>query len=150
MRRQRTLTGFTLIELLVCLGIIAMVSVLVAAQFRTPREEKLALAARQIMGELITTQNRAIADHRTRIAKFDPVAETRGLAPAGQVANLSVATVNFDGQSAIAFDELGMPYSYCPLTHKLAPLSDGSVVVRCGSNQLTVRVLPFTGQIQVQ
>jgi prepilin-type N-terminal cleavage/methylation domain-containing protein len=144
------MTGFTLIELLVCLVIIGLVSVLVAAQFRVPREEKLALAARQIMYELMTTQNRAIADHQMQIAKIDPVAETSRLGPAGQIANLAVATVNFDGQSAIAFDELGMPYSYCSQTHRLAPLSDGSVVVKCGSAQLTVRVLPLTGQIQVQ
>ena len=150
MQKRSIPTGFTLIELLVCLCTIAAAVVLVAAQYRTPREEKLAWAARQIMAELISTQSRAIADHRTQIAQFDVAAESHRLATPGQSADLAVAAVSFDGQAAIAFDDLGMPYSYCPQTRKLAPLSAGSVVVRCGRAELTVRVLPLTGQIQVQ
>jgi prepilin-type N-terminal cleavage/methylation domain-containing protein len=149
-RRHNIFTGFTLIELLACLCVVGVASVLVAAQFRRPREEKLAWAAGQIMAELMSTQSRAIADHRTQIAQFDAATESHRLAPAAQSPDLTVAGVSFDGQVSIAFDELGIPYSYCPQTRKLAPLSDGAVVVKCGRSEMTVRVLPVTGQIQVQ
>lgn len=152
---MRRTTGFTLIELLVCLGVAGLASVMVLAQFRTPREEKLAWAARQIMVELMSAQSKAIEQHRPQIAQLDPAVESRRLqakqaAQGGQIGGVDVAAVNFDGQDAIAFDDLGVPYSYCPRTHKLAPLSAGSVVVKDGGDEMIVRILPITGQIEVQ
>ncbi len=44
-----------------------------------------------------------------------------------------VDVVNFDGQSTIAFDEMGVPHSYDPNTNATSPLNAGSIRLKCGA-----------------
>ncbi len=62
--------------------------------------------------------------------------------------NVTFASRSFDGNTVLAFDSLGTPYSYN--AGVLNALNSGSVVVKCNTNQLTITVQPYSGEIKVQ
>jgi len=61
---------------------------------------------------------------------------------------VTFASVSFDGQTVLAFDSLGTPYSYN--AGVLSALGSGSVVLQCNTNKLTISVQPYSGEIKVQ
>lgn len=66
-----------------------------------------------------------------------------------QLQRCNVAAVTFDGKTCIGFDELGQPYACDPATGTNTALVSGSMVVRCGTNSLTVSVEAYTGALSV-
>jgi hypothetical protein len=63
--------------------------------------------------------------------------------------SVTLTSANFNGQTTIAFDETGVPYSYnsgvtTPLT------GAGSIVLGSGAYSLTISVAQDTGEITVQ
>ena len=59
------------------------------------------------------------------------------------------ATVNFDGEATIAFDETGAPFSYSKAAGTVSPLSSGSIILNRGQESVTVTVEPVSGEINV-
>jgi hypothetical protein len=58
-------------------------------------------------------------------------------------------TVNFDNQKVVAFDSLGVPYSYNTTTATAATLNSGTVVLKCGVYSMTIQVMPYSGEIKI-
>ena len=69
------------------------------------------------------------------------------------LADILLGSVSFEGQTTIAFDELGVPYYYDPNTNTTTALSvsNGSVIpVICGEFTVTIKIEPYTGEIKVE
>ena len=58
------------------------------------------------------------------------------------------AAVN--GQPTLAFDPMGVPYSYNTVAATLTAMTSGSVVIRSGTYSMTVTIAPFSGELTVQ
>jgi hypothetical protein len=61
---------------------------------------------------------------------------------------VSINSANFDTNTTVAFDSMGVPYSWSPSTGPVALVS-GSVVFKAGANTKTVTVSPFSGEIKI-
>jgi prepilin-type N-terminal cleavage/methylation domain-containing protein len=69
----------------------------------------------------------------------------------GAMQSVRLDTVNFDGQTAIKFDETGTPQSVpADGSGSATPLSSGSVKLTVGTQALTIKVEPVTGTLSVQ
>jgi prepilin-type N-terminal cleavage/methylation domain-containing protein len=162
--------GFTLIEILMVVVILGIMSAVILPQLGTRDDLKVASAARTLMADLLYAQSRAVAMQKMQYVIFDtankkydvcdvmspqhiianPVTGAQyeqvfGVAP---LDNVTFSSVSFDGQTVLAFDSLGTPYSYNGGV--LSALGSGSVVLKCRTNQLTVSVQPYSGEIKVQ
>jgi len=162
--------GFTLIEILSVVVIIGIVSAIILPQLSSRDDLRCASAARALMADLLYAQNRSIALQQMQYVQFNAATNTYqvldAVSPndvithpvngtpytvnvaAGSQANVTLSTVSFDGNNTIAFDAMGVPYSYNGTT--TAALISGQVVIKCGGNQLTVSVGPYSGEIKVQ
>jgi len=168
--------AFTLVEILVVVVILGIAAAVVVPQVGTQSDLRAAAAARLIMADLIYAQNRAIATQTKHYVFFDttnqkyrirmgstfvdipqPITKESYYEVAlGQkgtaLSDISLGTVNIEGCTTIAFDELGVPYSYNAGTGLTTPLSTsgGSTIpVKCGTFTLTISVEPYTGEIKV-
>jgi hypothetical protein len=63
--------------------------------------------------------------------------------------NVTLGSVSFNGQSTIAFDELGTPFSYNSGTTSPLPQTGGTIVLNSGDYGLTISVAQDTGEITV-
>lgn len=172
--------AFTLIEILTVVVILGIASALVVPQIASRGDLNAAAAARVLMADLIYAQNRAIATQSYQYITFDASAQTYTLTSAMPVGAANTLThpvthapyvvtfgpgaatalaaagfsqVSFDGQATLAFDELGVPYSYNAAavpSARLVPLSAGSVKVSSGNQSLTLTIEAYTGEITVQ
>ena len=167
--------AFTLVEILTVLVILGIVSAAIVPQIGSRDDQKAVAASRVLVADLLYAQNRAIARQRTTYVQFDAAADTYRIldvvAPATYVKNpvdgsdyqatlgnvatnrlrpAQIHTAAFDGQSILAFDAMGMPYSYNNGTGALIALSSGSIAIRSNAHQVTVTVAPFSGEIRVQ
>ena len=175
-RRPQWRRGFTLVEILGVVVILGIASAILIPQISSRDDQKASSAARVVVADLMYAQNRAIATQRTHYVAFDTAANVYriyevvpsassiikhpvtgqnyqvqfGPASADGLKQMSIASANFDTQTVLAFDALGVPYSYNATLNTLAPLSAGSVGVRSGTYQLTVSVAPFSGELTVQ
>jgi prepilin-type N-terminal cleavage/methylation domain-containing protein len=168
--------AFTLVEILVVVVILGIAAAVVVPQLGTQSDLRAAAAARLIMADLIYAQNRAIATQTKHYVFFDttnqkyrirmgstfvdipqPITKESYYEVAlGQkgtaLSDISLGTVNIEGCATIAFDELGVPYSYNSSTSATTALSTsgGSTIqVKCGTYTLTISVEPYTGEIKV-
>ena len=162
--------AFTLIEILCVVVIIGIASAVILPQLSSRDDLRASSAARTLMADLLYAQNRAIASQKYFYVSFDaasnsyqvmdsptsvithPVQLTPYVIPFGTGALTKVKLVNpsFDTQTVLAFDSLGIPYSYNPAAGTTTALASGSVVVNCGTFNLTVSVKPYSGEVTVQ
>jgi prepilin-type N-terminal cleavage/methylation domain-containing protein len=167
--------GFTLIEILVVVLILGIAAATVMPSLGTRNDLRATAAARVLMSDLIYAQNLSISRQRMHYVRFDPAAESyevlSAIAPtaarvthpvennpfavsfaaAGNtpVRDVEVSEVSFDGKPTIAFDELGTPYAYDATTNTTSAMSDGSIVLKCKTNQVTITVEAFSGALRV-
>lgn len=164
--------GFTLIEILVVVVIMGLTSAIILPQLSSRDDIKGVSAARELASDLLYAQSRAIATGTMQYVVFNvgagkydvmdsvsptniithPVLHTPyevlfGVAP---LRSVSLNSVNFDGNTTVAFDTLGVPYSYASTTQTLAPLTAGTVVLKSGAASTTITVQPYSGEIKVQ
>ncbi|MGD0463806.1 MAG: type II secretion system protein [Tepidisphaeraceae bacterium] len=165
-----------MIEVLAVVLILGIASAIIMPQFTSNGDLDAASAARTVMADLLYAQNRAIATQQNQYVTFNvtgqsyslyngssagpttllrhPVNQNNYVMTFGQAgpnnisSDVTLGSVSFNGQSTVAFDELGTPYSYnsgapSPLTQP------GTIVLNSGSYCLTIRVTQDTGEITV-
>jgi len=167
--------AFTFAEVLVVVVVLGIASAVVLPQVSSHDDLNTAAAARAVMADLLYAQNRAIAMQKTHYVSFDSTNQqytlydsmspadilqhpvnlnnytmTFGQTSQNNVAqNVALTSASFNGQTTIAFDEMGVPYSYSAGT--LTALSQsGTIVLTGGSYSLTISVAQDTGDIAVQ
>lgn len=174
-------TAFTLVEILVVVVILGIAAAVIVPQMGTRGDLKASAAARLIMADLIYAQNRAIATQTRHYVRFDltsgaqnyrivtaitpltdiqhPITKASnylisfGANGSNGLADITLGSVSFEGQTTIAFDELGVPYYYDPNTSTSTALSvsnGSSIPVICGDFTVTIRIEPYTGEIRVE
>jgi prepilin-type N-terminal cleavage/methylation domain-containing protein len=169
--RFRANRGFTLIEILVVVVIIGIASAVILPQLSSRDDLRAASAARSIMADLLYAQNRSIALQKMQYVQFNTGSNSYSvldnMSPAniithpvtqspytitlgtGSLSNVTIVSPTFDGQTVVAFDAMGVPYSWSSATGATA-LAAGSLQVKAGQNKLTVSVAPYSGEVTVQ
>jgi len=167
--------GFTLIEILVVVVILGIASAVILPSISSRDDLKVAAAARIVMSDLIYAQNRAITTQQLCYIQFDKTAgkytllsgispavtlehpinhtdyvEKFGTAGSPGMAGITLTDASFDGKLTLAFDELGSPLAYDPVSATTAVLSSGTITLTCGSESLSISVEPYTGEISIQ
>ena len=167
----RVRRAFTLIEILCVVVIVGLAAGIIIPQIATRDDLRCASAARQLMGDLLYAQSRSIALGKMHYVQFNKATGVYqvldNMSPAnvitnplsqqaytitvgtGPLANVTINTASFDGNPTVAFDAMGVPYTW-DATNGPVALTAGSVVFKAGKNQKTVTVSPYSGQIKVQ
>ena len=165
--------AFTLIEILAVVVIMGIASAIVVPQISNRNDQRVAAAARALMADLLYAQNRSIALQVKHYVQFNTVTNSyqvvtdSGAGTPGSVithpvngtpyivtlgngtlANVGIGSANFDTFPTVSFDTVGIPYSWSAAAGNV-PLSSGSVVLKAGTNKLTVSVGAYSGEITV-
>jgi prepilin-type N-terminal cleavage/methylation domain-containing protein len=160
--------GFTLIEILSVVVILGIASAIIVPQLGSRDDLRAAAAARALMGDLLYAQSRSIALGKMHYVQFgsNQYQVLDSMSPAnvinnpvtqipytmtvgtGNLTNVSVRTANFDGNNTLAFDSMGVPYSWSSSAGPVA-LSSGTVTFKAGNNTKTITVSPYSGQIKI-
>jgi len=172
MFRKRT-QAFTLVEILMVVLILAISSAIIIPQIGTRDDLKAAAGARVMMADMIWAQNRAISTQQKQYLIFsgqsytiwyknssgtltlntNPVTQSTYTTSFGvantPLADVSIGTGNFAGQTSLCFDEMGTPYGYDGTT-ETAMTGSGSIQVNCGAQHLTITIEGYTGEASVQ
>jgi type II secretory pathway pseudopilin PulG len=174
-RRVRPRAGaFTFTEVLVVVCILGIASAVVLPEIGDRHDVSAAAAARTVMADLLYAQNRAISTQSMQYVNFDIAGQQYGLysalspcqflthpinlnnylmsfgrtGPNNVSSEVALTSASFNGQSTIAFDETGVPYSYASgIATPLA--SAGAIVLTCENYSLTISVNQDTGEISV-
>jgi type II secretory pathway pseudopilin PulG len=150
--------------------ILGIASAIILPQLASRDDLRCAAAARALMGDLLYAQSRSIARGKMHYVQFssgsyqvmvdnagspgavitNPVTQVPYVVTVGtgNLTNVSVKTANFDGNATVAFDAMGVPYSWSASTG-LAVLNAGTVVFKAGTNTKTITVSAYSGQIKV-
>ena len=169
--RRGTRGGFTLIEILAVVVILGLCSAVILPQLSTHDDSKVASSARTLMSDLIYAQNRAVTMQQTHYVVFDtvnnkydvmtsisppviitqPVSQTPYEMVFGKypLDNVTLGTVNFDGNTTIAFNDLGVPMSVSS-AGVAQTMNSGSVVIKAPKASITVTVQPYSGEVNAQ
>jgi len=167
-RRRRS--GFTLIEILMVVVIMGITAAIIVPQVSPRDDMRCASAARSLMGDLLYAQSRSIALGKMHYVQFNTVSKTYQVLDAvspnnvithpvnqtaytvtvgtGALANVTINSASFDSNPTVAFDSMGVPYSWTSAAGPVA-LSAGSVVFKSGANSKTVTVSPYSGEIKI-
>jgi prepilin-type N-terminal cleavage/methylation domain-containing protein len=174
-RRYRPRSGFTLIEILVMVVILGIMAAVILPQLGTTNDQKSMAAARVVMADLLYAQSRSISLQQMHYVQFNTSNGTyqvmTSVSPAVMINNpmsgqaytvrfgsssttglqsMQLGSANFDGQTVIAFDSMGVPYSYNTSTSTATALVSGTIVITSGAASSTITVAPFSGQLSVQ
>jgi prepilin-type N-terminal cleavage/methylation domain-containing protein len=170
--------AFTLIEVCVVVLILGIASALILPEVTGQEDMSAAAAARTVMGDLLYAQNRAIALQQYAYVVFNQAGQSYTLydgtsagpattplthpinginyvmtfgqaGPNNVASNVALGSVNFNGQSTIAFDETGVPYSYGSGTPPQTLTGTGTINLTSGSYSVTISVTQDTGEITV-
>jgi prepilin-type N-terminal cleavage/methylation domain-containing protein len=173
LRQQRR--AFTLIEILCVVIILGIASAIVVPSLGTRSDLIAGAATREIVGDLMYAQNRAIVSQSMIYAQFDTTRQRYSLTTTppnassltyvsdpvtskpyqttfqtGSFKTVSLQTVSCDGNTCLAFDELGQPYAVDSSGSSTLLINAATIPVTCGAFTLTVTVEPFTGAMKVQ
>ena len=165
--------AFTLIEILSVVIIIGVISAIIIPQIGSRDDQRVASAARELTADLLYAQNRSIAmqvrhyvQFNTATNNYQVMADSGSGTPGavithpvngtpysvsvntGSLTGVKFTSVNFDGNTTVVFDAMGVPYSYNASTGTAALVS-GAVVIGAGQNKMTVSVAPYSGEINV-
>jgi prepilin-type N-terminal cleavage/methylation domain-containing protein len=171
-RRRR---GFTLIEILGVVVVLGIMAAIILPQLGTTNDQNSKAAARTVMADLLYAQSRSISLQQMHYVQFNTTSGTyqvmTSVSPAVVINNpvsgqrytvtfgsssttglqsMSLGSVSFDGQTVIAFDAMGIPYSYNTSTSTATALVSGTIVIKSGTASSTITVAPFSGQLSVQ
>jgi len=176
-RTSRSNGGFTLVEILVVVVILGLASAMIIPQIGSRDDLKVAAAARMVIADISYAQNRAIATQSMQYVTFDVAATPQTYAlykstTAGDYVTdpvnkgsfirtlgtggtpgltdivIDAGAVSIDGQTKLAFDSLGQPYS---VTGNAATVMvAGTIRLTAGSQSLTITIEPYTGEMSVQ
>jgi prepilin-type N-terminal cleavage/methylation domain-containing protein len=163
--------GFTLIEILAVVVILGLCSAVILPQLSTHDDSKVASAARTLMSDIIYAQNRAVALQKTHYVVFDTTNNKYDLmtsiSPAAIITQpvsqspyemvfgtypldgVSLGSVSFDGQTILAFNDLGVPQSVTS-AGVMQTMNSGSIVIQAKNASITVSVQPYSGEVNAQ
>jgi len=164
--------GFTLVEILMVVVIMGIVASIVIPQLGSRDDLKLAAAARTVMADLAYAQSRGISTQARQYVVFSNGAYalralnasnvlttiTHPINPGNYTVNfdtgplrgVSIASTSFNGQTSVAFDELGSPVAFNPTTQTLSALSGpGTIQMQSGGLTMTITIEAYTGEMSV-
>jgi prepilin-type N-terminal cleavage/methylation domain-containing protein len=173
------LRGFTLIEILCVVVILGIASAVVIPNLGMQNDQYCSAAARVVMADLIYAQNQAIVTQSVTYVNFNTTGQTYSLLSVSpstnplaylqnpvalgnytrtfnssvqpQLQSTTISSVSFDGNTTLAFDELGQPLSWTAATNSTAPLANsGSIVIQSGTVSITVSIEPYTANLTAQ
>lgn len=166
----RSRRAFTLIEILSVVVILGIASAIIVPQLSSRDDLRCAAAARALMGDLLYAQSRSIALGKMHYVQFNTATNTYQVLDAvnpndvinnpvtqipytvtvgtGNLVHVSIGTASFDGNSTVAFDPMGVPYSWSSSAGPVA-LSSGTIVFQAGNNKKTVTVGAYSGEIKI-
>lgn len=164
-------SGFTLIEILAVVVIIGIASAVILPEMSSRNDQRVASAARTLMADLLYAQSRSIAYQTRHYVQFNTATNSwqvmvdsgtgspgsvithpvNGVAyvetvGTGSLTNVAISSASFDGNTTISFDQMGVPYSWNAAGGNVAMIS-GSVVFTAGTDQMTVKISPYSGEI---
>jgi prepilin-type N-terminal cleavage/methylation domain-containing protein len=167
--------GFTLIEILVVVIILGIAAAVIVPHIGSRSDLKATSAARLMMADLIYVQNRSISQQRMHYVQFDagtgsykvletitapqviithpveqsPFVVAIGAAGPSALNDVSIDSVSFDGQTVLAFDEMGTPYAHNAGTGVTTALTSGTISLKCRNMLLNIIIEPFTGELRL-
>lgn len=151
--------AFTVIELLVVIVILGIAAALVVPQMASSATFEVQGAARTLVSDLYAAQNTAVAEQATRKVIFNvggnsyrltdntdttlPAAWLGGqyqvaFGPSSSYGQVTIASVDFGGNTEVSFDELG------------TPSSGGTIELLAGTQRYRITVTAFTGRVTVE
>ncbi|HSZ54097.1 MAG TPA: GspH/FimT family pseudopilin [Tepidisphaeraceae bacterium] len=167
---SRLRRGFTLIEILSVVVILGIASAIIVPQLSSRDDLRCAAAARALMGDLLYAQSRSIALGKMQYVQFNTTTNTYQVLDAvnpnnvinnpvtqspytvtvgtGYLVHVGISTASFDGNTTVAFDPMGVPYSWSSGAGTVA-LTAGSIVFQAGTNKKTITVGPYSGEIKI-
>jgi prepilin-type N-terminal cleavage/methylation domain-containing protein len=170
---RKTRSAFTLVEILMVVIILGIGSAVIIPQLSGRDDLKVSAASRSLMADLLYAQNQAIFTQTRQYVAFDitnqkytvlsgtwpGTAVTHPMTKDPFVVNFGTASTNFkevlvvsadfgSGRTTLGFDPLGAPLSIAA-DGTATTLTTGTVLLRSGTFDLTVRIEPYTGELTV-
>jgi prepilin-type N-terminal cleavage/methylation domain-containing protein len=174
MRRSTLhLRGFTLIELLIVITIIGIASAMVIPYVGGRSDLRVAAVARSMVSDIQYVQNIAITTRQSHGIQFEvdkytvhrysgttaavikhPIDKTNFVVQMGATGksvwqNISMPLVNVrQGATRLVFDSMGTPLAFDGTTF-VSTTATVSVPISSGGTTITLKIEPFTGEVNV-